>query len=167
MPAKWVILFIVGLTVALLVGLTQVPPPTGLQPGQSAPPLEGKDTQGRLVRLQDYRGKVVVVNFWATWCGPCRKLIPHERELVAKFADRPFAFIGVSADHDLADLQEFLSKQKLPWPNIFDEGNILVRAWEIEYFPSIFVIDQAGVIRYRDVTGSKLEQAVSSLLGNS
>src|SRR5688572_22947341 len=66
--------------------------------GKPAPEFDGEDFEGRRVKLSDYRGKVVVLVFWSTRCPPCRAMIPHEREMVERFHDRPFALIGVNND---------------------------------------------------------------------
>jgi peroxiredoxin len=133
--------------------------------GAKAPKLDGVSTSGEPIRLSDYRGKVVLVDFWATWCGPCVALIPHEKELVARMAGRPFAFIGVSADHDREELQEFIVKNQLPWPNIFDEGKKLGRTWQVEFLPTIFLIDADGVIRHKFIGASReLDAAVDKLV---
>ena len=120
---------------------------------------------GQTVHLSDLRGKVVVLDFWATWCGPCRAMIPHERDLVNKLRGKPFAFIGISADHDLTELRRILKAERMTWPNIFDgsHGNLL-HQYDIHYFPTIFVLDAAGVIRFKDVRGADLEKAVEELL---
>src|SRR5688572_12569567 len=68
--------------------------------GKPAPELSAVDFDGKPVKLSDYRGKVVVVVFWASWCGPCLKMIPHEKELATRFHDRPFAMIGVNNDSE-------------------------------------------------------------------
>jgi thiol-disulfide isomerase/thioredoxin len=138
---------------------------TGATVGALAPELEGTSTSGQPLKLSDYRGKVVLLDFWATWCGPCVALIPHEKELVERMKGRPFVFIGVSADRDRDDLQEFLAKNNLPWPNIFDEGQKLGHAWRVEFLPTIFLIDADGVIRHKFIGATKeLDAAVERLV---
>jgi len=66
--------------------------------GKPAPDVEGTDLDGKKVKLSSYKGKVVVLDIWATWCGPCKAMIPHERELVKKLEGKPFVFLSVSAD---------------------------------------------------------------------
>src|SRR5262245_56058686 len=120
-----------------------------------APDLEGTDLEGKTHKLSDYRGKVVVVDFWGSWCGPCRMMIPQEKELVARMHGRPFAFVGVSADHSRDALRGFLEKDPHPWPDIYDGyGGPLARKWEIDGWPTFVFIDASGVIRYRETGGA-------------
>src|SRR5262245_59957532 len=129
--------------------------------GRPAPAFVAKTLDGEEIKLADLRGRVVVLDFWATWCGPCRAMIPHERELVKRLAGKPFSFIGISADNDLEDFKAFVNKSDIPWPQIFDGPNgALQQAYGIEYFPSIFVLDGNGMIRYRDLRGGDLEKAI-------
>ena len=152
---------------ALATGCTEMGPPrvVGLSKGNLAPPLEGSDIDDKKIRLSDYRGKVVIVDFWATWCKPCIQAIPHEKAMVKRFEGRPFAFVSICTCPARSELRQFLEKTPLPWPTIYDgQPGSLARDWEIEAFPTFFVIDGKGVIRYRDLYGSDLETAVEKLL---
>jgi thiol-disulfide isomerase/thioredoxin len=136
-----------------------------LSVGKTAPNIEGEDTGGKKLKLSDYRGKVVVVDFWATWCGPCRAMIPHEKDLVKRLKDQPFVFLGVNADGERQTAQKFIEKEEMRWRNFFDgEHGPITTAYRIQYFPTIYVLDTSGVIRYRDVRGPDMDQAVEELL---
>jgi thiol-disulfide isomerase/thioredoxin len=130
--------------------------PAGAGIGQKALEIEGRDVDGRTVRLSDLKGKVVLVDFWATWCVPCRMLIPHELELVNTYKGRPFAILGISRDHSVEDLQEFLAKEKLPWSNIHDASGDIIHAWRVETMPSFVLIDDQGIIRGRTQASSDM-----------
>jgi thiol-disulfide isomerase/thioredoxin len=115
-------------------------------------------------KLSDFKGKVVVLDIWATWCGPCVGMIPHERELVAARKDKPFAFISVSADDTRKELVEFLEKTEMPWTQWWDGAKKVQEAYKVEFFPTIYVIDANGIIRYKHVRGKEMDEAVDALL---
>jgi len=124
-----------------------LPPGAGI--GQKALEIEGKDVDGRTIRLSDLKGKVVLLDFWASWCLPCRILIEHEEELVNTYKGRPFAILGISRDHTLEDLKEFLATKKLPWANIHDDSGDITHAWKVDALPSFVLIDDQGIVRGR------------------
>jgi thiol-disulfide isomerase/thioredoxin len=136
--------------------------------GKTAPEIEGEDLDGKALRLSDHRGKVVVLTFWATWCAPCRAMVPHERELVQRLKGRPLVLVGVNGDGDRARLAKWLADNPLPWRSWQDgredgQGRI-ARAWNVSAWPTVYVLDHRGVIRHRDVFGKGLDEAVGALL---
>ncbi|MFM7149292.1 MAG: TlpA family protein disulfide reductase, partial [Gemmataceae bacterium] len=98
-----------------------------LSVGAAAPEIESKDLEGKKVKLSDLKGKVVVLDIWATWCGPCKAMIPHTRELVKKMKDKPFSFVSVSADDKLDTVTEFIKKEPMPWTHWYNgaDGGII------------------------------------------
>jgi thiol-disulfide isomerase/thioredoxin len=139
-----------------------------LRVGKTAPEMEGDAVEGAKFKLSDHRGKVVVVNFWASWCGPCMAMVPHEREMVAKFKDKPFVIVGVNGDDERTKAQEVMTKEKMTWPSFWngDKGpdGPLSRAWNVRGWPTIYVLDAKGVIRAKNLRGKELETAVEELL---
>jgi thiol-disulfide isomerase/thioredoxin len=133
--------------------------------GKPAPELKSVDPDGKAVRLTDLKGRVVVLDVWATWCGPCREMIPHQRELVKRLTGKPFALVSISVDRKRETVVEFLKKEPMPWTHWYNgpEGGIIpdLNVWS---YPTIYVLDAKGVIRYKDVRGKLLDQAVDSLL---
>jgi hypothetical protein len=92
-------------------------------------------------------------------------MIPHGRELVKKLQGKPFAFVGIGADHDVTELRRVLMAERMTWPNIFDgRGGPIQRQYNVQYYPNIYVLDAIGVIRFKDVRGAELEKAVEGLL---
>jgi RNA polymerase sigma factor (sigma-70 family) len=139
--------------------------------GRAAPAIEGKDLNGQTVRLSDYRGKVVVVVFWASWCRPCLAMIAQEKALAQRLADKPFALLGVNCDATLGEARKVVAAQSVTWPNWHDgvptEGKIAERYQVAGHgIPAIFVIDREGVLRHKWIASSaELDKAVDALLG--
>lgn len=139
-----------------------------LQIGMKAPVAESKTLKGEKASLKDYAGKVVILDIWATWCGPCKAMIPHEREMVEKFKSKPFALISVSADDDKKELEDFIAKEPMPWIHWWDGAEAaLLKQWNVRFFPSLYVIDAKGIIRYKHIRGEELEKAVEKLLSET
>ncbi|HEY7326019.1 MAG TPA: TlpA disulfide reductase family protein [Gemmataceae bacterium] len=141
-----------------------------LKVGKTPPNVESQGLDGQKVELKDYKGKVVVLDMWATWCGPCKSMIPHEREMVKKHKEAPFALISVSADEEKTTLKTFLEKNDMPWVHWWDgtAGNI-IKGWNIQAFPTIYVLDTEGVIRHKfvGVVTKELDDAVDKLLAEA
>jgi thiol-disulfide isomerase/thioredoxin len=139
-----------------------------LRVGKVAPDIEGEDLDGKRFKLSDYRGKVVVVNFWASWCGPCMAMVPHERKLVERMNDRPFALVGINGDDDRAHAKKVTEKENMSWRSFWNgdkgpQGNI-AQAWNVRGWPTIYVLDAKGAIRFKNLRGAQLDKAVDELL---
>ncbi len=125
------------------------PKNTAIDPGAPALVIAGQAIDGTVLSLKDYQGKVVLVDFWATWCGYCVKEIPEEKKLVTTYAGRPFAILGVSGDDDREALRLFLEREQLPWKSIFDAAGDIRSLWNISGLPTYILIDHHGkVVRY-------------------
>lgn len=135
--------------------------------GKTVPDLEADDTEGKLLKLSDYRGKIVVLVFWGTWCPHCMAMVPTERALVKRYEGQPFAMVGVNSDIDLDKLKPALVKHGITWRSFYDgptaEGPIATR-WNVQGWPEVYVLDAKGVIRFRGVRGEQLEKAVAELM---
>ena len=94
-------------------------------------------------------------------------MIPHERSLVKRLAEQPFALLGISADEDGEKLKEFLRGQDITWPVWWDKGfkGPIVKQWNVHSYPSLYVLDHRGTIRFKNVHGKALDEAVDRLLG--
>lgn len=115
--------------------------------GKKAPDLEGKDVEGNSFKLSDFQGKVVLLDFFADWCPHCRRMYPHERTMVKKYADKPFALVGVNCESE-ETLRELVKTQAVTWRCWADgQGGPLATKWQVEAFPTIYLIDAEGVIR--------------------
>ena len=116
--------------------------------GAPTPALELKDLDGRGHRLEDYRGKVVLLNFWATWCAPCREEMPSIGQLKQKLAGRPFVVLSVNVDEPDSRIRTFLSQVTLDFSVLLDPEGRTTRAWKVRVLPASFLIARDGRIRY-------------------
>jgi thiol-disulfide isomerase/thioredoxin len=136
---------------ALLLALALPAAAEELKPwsGGATPPLELADLQGRKHSLADYRGKVVLVNFWATWCVPCREEMPSIERLRASLANRPFAVLGVNLAEPESRIRKFLDAVPLGFPILLDRDTRTTRAWQAKVLPATYIVGPDGAIRYR------------------
>jgi len=122
---------------------------------------------GREVKLADLKGKVVLVDFWATWCVPCIKAMPEIKKLYAEFHDKGFEIIGISLDSDKEKLASYLAKEDIKWPQYFDGAgwdNEIARQYGIESIPATFLIGADGLIAASDSPVETLYARVDSLI---
>lgn len=136
--------------------------------GQKMPSFDFTDLEGNKRKLSDFKGKVVLLDVWATWCGPCIQMIPHQREMIKKLSDQPFELISVSVDKELETVRKFQDREPMPWINWHngDKGGALTD-WGITKYPTIFILDKEGIIRHRLHGGQKgedIDRFVNELL---
>jgi thiol-disulfide isomerase/thioredoxin len=120
-------------------------------PGGATPPLELTDLQGKKHSLVEYRGKVVLVNFWATWCEPCREEMPSIERLRVSLEGRPFAVLGVNLAEPESRIRKFLDTVPLGFPILLDRDTKTTRAWQAKVLPATYVVGPDGAIRYRHI----------------
>ena len=121
------------------------------------------------MKLSDYQGKVVVLVFWFSRCGPCKAMIPHERELAERHRGKPFALLAVNNDENADDARELIVSKKMTWPVWKTTGYFdpIAKSWGVSSWPAIFVIDASGVVRHVGVRGAELDAAVDALLAET
>ncbi len=137
----------------LLVGLTfSVFAATSLASsgltGQVAPDFALKSSSGDNLRLSEYRGDVVMVNFWATWCGPCRQEMPLLDELYSRYERVGFSLLGVNIDDDSRKAMSMVSELGVSFPVLFDARKEVSKLYEVEAMPVTVLIDREGTVRY-------------------
>jgi thiol-disulfide isomerase/thioredoxin len=134
--------------------------------GKPAPDLDGMDLDGKPLRLSDYRGKVVVVAFWATWCNPCLAMVPQERELVARMRGRQFALLGVNCDGKQSVATATRDKESMTWASwwLGESRTRVTDHWGVRFLPTTYILDGEGVIRFKNLRGEALSKAVDSLM---
>jgi thiol-disulfide isomerase/thioredoxin len=138
-----------------------------LRIGKAPPDFEGEDLNAAKVRLSDYRGKVVVLDFWATWCVPCREMIPHERELVARLKEKPFVLVSISVDDKKETLAKFLKREPMPWVHWWEGKKTMADQWNITHYPTIHILDAKGILRFKDVTDKNLDKLIDKLISDT
>jgi peroxiredoxin len=137
--------------------------------GGATPALELEDVDGKLHRLSDYRGKVVLLNFWATWCGPCREEMPSMEALRASLQGRPFVVLAVNVGEGARVARGFGDKMSLQFPLLLDRDTKTSKAWGARILPASFVLGPDGRIRYSylgaiDWTAQPVKSALEGLL---
>jgi thiol-disulfide isomerase/thioredoxin/Flp pilus assembly protein TadD len=116
-----------------------------------APPFSVTTVDGQQISLEQLAGKIVVMDFWATWCPPCREAVPEFKELTKKYPPSKLVLISFSADSDQQAWREYISKHGMEWPQYWDSDGHIRAEFGVHAFPTYFVIDQNGFIRDRIV----------------
>jgi peroxiredoxin len=150
-----------NLTEAAKAGLAAV----AVRPGQKLAAFTAKDTTGKSHSLSSFEGKVLLVDFWATWCGPCREEMPNVKKVYAQYKDQGFAILGVSLDREQSALDAYVKEQGIEWPQVFEGGQDLAQMYAVTAIPRMLLLDRQGVIRAIDPRGPELEKAVAEVLG--
>lgn len=139
----------------------------GLTVGAAFPDFNVKDTDGKALTLANYKGKVVLIDFWATWCGPCVQELPNVLKAYEKHHAAGFEIIGISLDNQAEKLEKFVKDKNMPWPQFFDgKGwqNELAEKYGVNSIPATYLLDRDGKIIGKGLRGEKLEEAVAAAL---
>jgi len=141
-----------GLRIRLLGALLSVFAASSLAssglPGQSAPDFVLKSAAGENLRLSEYRGDVVMINFWATWCGPCRDEMPLLDELYSRYQRVGFSLLGVNIDDDTRRAMAMVEELGVSFPVLFDEKKEVSKLYEVEAMPVTVLVDREGTVRH-------------------
>lgn len=132
--------------------------------GAVAPDFELKDTSGEMIKLSSFRGKYVLVDFWASWCGPCRKALPLVKKANEEFKDKGLQVIGVSVDRKVKDWEKALEEEKLPYLQLHDPDGITGKMYNYDGIPFIILISPEGIILEKELWGDGIREAITKYI---
>jgi thiol-disulfide isomerase/thioredoxin len=138
----------------------QAQPPIGIQ----APEINLKDVDGNNISLNSLKGKVVVIDFWASWCGPCRAANKTLRKLYSKYKEQGLEIYSIACEDTKPNWKQAIKADKITWLQVFDEGSIVSNKWRIGYLPFTFLLDKTGKIVAADIEAKELEVKIKALL---
>jgi peroxiredoxin len=119
-----------------------------VEPSNPAPNFTLPDSRGENVSLADLKGQVVLINFWATWCGPCRKEMPQLEALSERYGDLGFTLLGVNVEDNPKRAKKWLQETPVSFDILFDTANKVSKLYDVVAMPSTFIVDKAGKLRY-------------------
>jgi len=131
-----------------------------------APAFEVMTVDGQRISMDELQGKVVLLDFWATWCGPCREALPHMKEIANRFQGQPLVILSVSLDDDAQRWKDFIAKNEMTWPQYRDGGftGPIARLFDVVAIPTTFTIDAVGVMQAEHVGDASIEGRIKKLI---
>jgi peroxiredoxin len=134
--------------------------------GKPAQDFTVTDLEGNEITLSGYRGNVVLLDFWATWCLPCIAEVPNVKRVYSTYKDDGFIVIGISLDDNRAALEAFVRREGIEWPQVFEQGQAakVSALYRVNMIPTMFLVDREGILRYTDAYGERLEPYVKNLV---
>jgi peroxiredoxin len=141
-----------------------------LRIGTEPIPFEVTGIDGETISPDMYDGKVVLLDFWATWCGPCRQELPNMKSVYQKYHDEGFEIIGISLDRTVDRVRQFIEKENMDWVQFCDEAywdNEISNLYAVRSIPMTYLLDRNGVIRHKNLRGDELEEAVAELIAEA
>lgn len=144
-------------------------PALAVEAGEAAPALKLPTAKGDPVTLDALRGKIVYVDFWASWCGPCRRSFPWMNDMQAKYGPKGFAVVGVNVDKKRPDAERFLAQIPATFTVVYDETGATPSAWGVKGMPSSYLVDGTGKVVYvergfTDENKAELEKRIAALV---
>jgi peroxiredoxin len=134
---------------AVVAALWSLSLPAGaLDAGAKMPEIGLTDLSGKTVSAASLAGKVVIVDFWATWCAPCKEELPVLQKLYKKYSGQGLVVVGVSVDKDASNIQSFLKKLAVSFPVVHDAGHEVSGRYQPPRMPSSYIVDRKGIVRY-------------------
>lgn len=133
---------------------------------EAAPEINVSDTKGAMVNLSDLNGKVVVIDFWATFCPPCIEELPNLKRLYSDYHDKGLEIVGVSLDADESIIARFAEQSKMPWRMIVNQADVeaLRQKYFVDTIPALYIVSRKGNVYQYDVTGGSLRKTIETLI---
>lgn len=134
--------------------------------GKPAPDFIAQTLEGKKISLSQYKGKVVLLDFWATWCAPCVREIPRLKEYYSEFKDRGFEIIGISLDLLPEPLKEAIKKENIPWPVVYSgkvKDDEICKSYGVISVPALWLVDKKGILRNYEMKVPELKKHISKL----
>lgn len=134
-----------------------------------APPFTVTTADGERISMDDLQGKVVLLDFWATWCGPCREALPHIKQVAKKFQGEPLVILSISLDANEEKWKEFIAKNEMSWPQYRDGGftGPIARMFSVNAIPHTFTIDADGVLQEEHIGDASIEGKLKKLIARA
>lgn len=153
---------IVSAFIALIVSASVTAQP---KQGTAAPDIVLPNAKGTATTLSSLKGKVVLIDFWASWCGPCRRSVPALKALYKKYKDKGFEIYGISLDENKNQWQKAVAEDGTQWLHVIDtEGNVATQ-WKVQYIPNAYLLDKQGKVVVVNAGEEELDKLLQKLLG--
>ncbi len=132
--------------------------------GKPALDFKVMDLNGETLSLEKYKGKIILLDFWATSSPSCIQEIPHLKQIYAKFKNKGFIIISISLDRELEPLKTYVAEESITWPQHFDNGHQIAQMYNLTHIPTTFLIDGTGIVQAVNLNRDELEAAVTQLV---
>ena len=150
-----------AVALVLFASPEMIPADEGELLGRAAPEVSFQLADGKTSKLSDFKGKPVVLSFWASWCGPCRRELPALAELAAQRPD--VTFLAVNVDKDRPPAEQFIRELKMAIPVVYDPQSSVMARFDVVVMPTMFMVDKNGTVKFRK-SGFSIEHGLTELI---